>query len=156
MFKKSQIPALFLLGVFLILLVHNAVPHVHHSHESTGKISLVADHDDHSHNHEHHSNEHNHHSHKNESKSQDQHNLLSFLINSHSDFFHIHEFIQFTKRDIQPSKDKVIHFFARIGSFDSLLDIERQGLYRYVLTKESWSENPFLLSCSLRAPPSIG
>lgn len=156
MFKNPQIPAFFLLGIFLILLVHNIVPHVHHSHESSGKISLVTDHNHHSHDHEHHSKEQEHHSQKSESKNQDQTNLFSFLTKSHSHLFHIHEFVQFTKRDIQPSKDKVLHFSAKIEFFDSSLAIEGQGLYRYVLSKESWSVNPFLLSCSLRAPPSIG
>lgn len=138
------------------MLVHNAVPHVHHSHESTGKISLVTDQGDHTHGHDHHTSEHEHHAHDNDPKNSDQENLFSFLIYSHTDFFHIHDLIQFTKRDIQSSKNKDVLFCTNIGLFDSLSDIERQDLNRYVVTKESWSENPFLLSCSLRAPPSLG
>lgn len=133
------------------MLVHGALPHVHHFHESPDGVAIFAEHD-------HHSNEHDHHSHSDDKKSesQDLNSLFSFLIDSHSHLFHIHEFVQFTKRDSQFSKDNVIPFVANVQVLNSFPDTVSRGISRYLHSKKSWLDNPFLLSCSVRAPPHVG
>ena len=48
--KHKTIKALFFLGIFSMLLMHQVVPHWHHQHQEEHQHSEVA----HSHNHEHH------------------------------------------------------------------------------------------------------
>ena len=48
--KHKNIKALFFLGIFSMLLMHQVVPHWHHQHQEEHQHSAVA----HSHNHEHH------------------------------------------------------------------------------------------------------
>jgi hypothetical protein len=51
---KKRIGAFLLLGVFLLTLLHNVVPHFHHSHSDEGNHIVVADlENSHSHDHTH-------------------------------------------------------------------------------------------------------
>lgn len=47
--KHSHIKALFFLGIFSLLLLHQVVPHWHHQHESKDSHNAVAHSDNHSH-----------------------------------------------------------------------------------------------------------
>lgn len=50
--KHNQIKALFFLGTFSLLLLHNIVPHAHHQHEVEHAHRTAAYGDIHSHNHD--------------------------------------------------------------------------------------------------------
>lgn len=45
---------MFFLGVMGLMMLHNALPHVHHSHESHGEVASKAKHNHHAHGHAHH------------------------------------------------------------------------------------------------------
>ncbi|MCX2838262.1 hypothetical protein OQ279_08860 [Salinimicrobium sp. MT39] len=68
---KSQIKALFLLGIFILISFHQIIPHAHHAHGQEKKE--VA--------HHHHSGEDHHHEKKQEDK---QGSFLSYLLAIHS------------------------------------------------------------------------
>ena len=70
---KTQIKALFLLGVFMLMSFHQAIPHAHHEHKEEKKE--VA--------HHHHSGEDHHHRDKKEENKSG--GFLSFLLAIHSD-----------------------------------------------------------------------
>mgnify|MGYP003671355633 CR=1 FL=1 len=50
--KHNNIKALFFLGIFSLLLLHNIVPHTHHQHEVEHSHKDVAHNDGHNHNHD--------------------------------------------------------------------------------------------------------
>ncbi len=50
--KHNHIKALFFLGIFSILLVHQVVPHLHHQHDIEHSHEAVAQGDNHSHHHD--------------------------------------------------------------------------------------------------------
>ena len=50
--KHNHIKALFFLGIFSILLLHQAVPHIHHQYEVEHTHDSVAYNNNHSHHHE--------------------------------------------------------------------------------------------------------
>lgn len=52
MHKHNHIKALFFLGIFSILLVHQVVPHWHHQHDIEHSHKVVARSDNHSHHHD--------------------------------------------------------------------------------------------------------
>lgn len=49
--KHTNIKALFFLGVFSLLLLHNIAPHTHHQHKAEHSHKAVAHYDGHSHHH---------------------------------------------------------------------------------------------------------
>ena len=50
--KHNHIKALFFLGIFSMLLLHQVAPHLHHQHEVEHKHNAVAHSDAHSHHHD--------------------------------------------------------------------------------------------------------
>ncbi len=50
--KHNHIKALFFLGIFSMLLLHQAVPHMHHQHEVEHTHDTVAHSDNHNHHHD--------------------------------------------------------------------------------------------------------
>jgi len=50
----KQIKVMFFLGVMGIMMLHNALPHVHHAHESHGEVTTKAKNYGHAHGHAHH------------------------------------------------------------------------------------------------------
>jgi hypothetical protein len=50
--KHNHIKALFFLGIFSMLLLHQAVPHKHHQHEVENTQKAIAHSDNHSHHHD--------------------------------------------------------------------------------------------------------
>jgi hypothetical protein len=50
--KHNHIKALFFLGIFSMLLLHQAVPHKHHQHEVKNTQKAIAHSDNHSHHHD--------------------------------------------------------------------------------------------------------
>ena len=50
--KHNHIKALFFLGIFSMMLLHQVIPHLHHQHEVEHTHNAIADSDTHSHHHD--------------------------------------------------------------------------------------------------------
>lgn len=145
--RVKQIQAIFLLNIIAILMFHTAIPHVHHVHETfTDDQHIHLNHND---------NHHDHSTHQHFEESDILANLLDEIAHS----VHADEYI---KSDKVYHDDLILKF-----DFSSLIQfhikalvfspqIEKNNLHRYALYKQGHYFNPFLQSCSLRAPPLLG
>jgi Family of unknown function (DUF6769) len=141
--ERRQLAAIFFLNVIIIMMLHDALPHVHHFH---GKIGEVSEYTETRHDSQEYDNHH----------SDEQDSLLSSLLDTHLHFFHTHEFVPLTKGSNLYSINKAFPVLAIVETYDLLPESEKHNLHRYTLFKQAFYNNPFLLNCSLRAPPSLG
>ena len=151
--KIKQIKALFLLSIISILMFHTAVPHVHHIHTKEQK----SDHE-HVHLDDHGSHAHHNHNHGS-SEEQEDNNLLSNILDELAHGVHDNEYIStdhtvnlafISKIDLVPIPELNIDIPV------SSPQLERNNLHLNALYKQKDYSNPFLLTCSLRAPPVLG
>ncbi|RKZ58122.1 MAG: hypothetical protein DRQ44_15035 [Gammaproteobacteria bacterium] len=164
----KQIKVMFFLGVMGIMMLHNALPHMHHTHESHGEVTTKAKRHHHAHGHAHHP-EHqpdtqdrqyahqlaNHHSDEQDDQDGPRGFLLSFILDNHSHSFHTHEIIQLAKPGNHYILDK--HVLDRVvsDSHQSFREFENQDLHRFSLFKRANYDDPLSLDSPLRGPPSI-
>jgi len=154
----KQILASFLLCVIGMMILHSAFPHIHHAHETADGIAKYTDHYYHpDEQHDRHSHEDaSYHEHDQDSKNDEPGSLLSFLLNNHSHTFHNHEYIQIANAGSHYSVDEYVPVAAILAIYYSSLKYDNQSFHRYSLFKRTWYDNPSLVNCSLRGPPSLG
>jgi hypothetical protein len=144
---RNQIKAILFLGAFTVMLLHNAFPHGHHSHED---IEVVAKSSGHHHHSEHH------HSDQEDSDGENQDNLFSLIFTTHSHSIHAHEFVQLSISVNALSLSKVFSSVEVLDvNYDPLI-YEERNRNRYALFKDTFRNNYYLPNCSLRAPPAQG
>lgn len=141
---------MFLLGIIGVMMLHNAVPHVHHLHEGHETISGSLEYHHHSHEHGHH------HPDENKSNEQDGDFLFSFLLKIHSHTYHTQEFAHLTTGNFRFSKVMALSIAGAQEMRRFILYPENQKLGRYALFKEEIYNNPFFFTHSLRGPPALG
>ena len=143
--KHKTIKALFFLGIFSMLLMHQVVPHWHHQHQEEHQHSEVA----HSHNHEHH--------HETPEKDNSKKCFFDWFVEMHvhtntatTDVLVLKEA---TVKKITVEKESVRILFPETVNL-SLIDVDT--------SKERWYhppdklQNTYFPNCSLRGPPSLG
>lgn len=147
----KQIKAMFLLIIISVMMLHHAIPHVHHMHDGHEVISVSSGH------HHHHGHEHSHHHPvENGSDEQDEDFLFSFLLKIHSHSFHTHQFAPLATDNSQLSKVKFLSIAGDQENKRSVLYPVNQSLHRFSLFKGLYCSNPFLFTHSLRGPPVLG
>lgn len=135
-----------------VMMLHNALPHVHHFHEEIEGGAEIAEHHDHSHEHHHHSDEQG-------SNEEEQDFSLSSYLEDHSHSFHSHHFHEYfipTNCDTQVFKDKVSSIVAILAKHGCPPEYKDQNLSGFSLFKDNFYSNPFPFYYSLRGPPSLG
>lgn len=142
-----QIKALFFLSIISMLMLHNALPHVHHQHDTPA----VADHHgDHHHGHDHHDSD--------EQSAEDDGKgfLHQFLLGNHVHTFHAHEFDTATKWKVEAAKDKLTPLVALFENCGVSPPHQEQNLHWHPWYKRIYFDDPLLRYSALRAPPSVG
>lgn len=121
-----------------MLMLHQAVPHVHHGHEDLHAVDEQADH--------------HHHDHEKEPFS----NFLDFLIEGHAHSYHADDFDNFRQVVKQSIEVKVFPLFTFSESVEFAIkkpDKSSQWIVYYPPGLKSISH---LSSHSLRGPPILG
>lgn len=148
--KSTRISAFVLLGTFLFMMLHNVVPHVHHSHDLVdGLHHDLLDHSIHSHN-----TGHSHHSHDDHEDESGDWDFLALLFAYHSHTVEVPsdcvvlEGLKLTKN----SNQQVAELNA------SMWSPSRDGPLNGVIASRSQHYHSRLPGnlASLRAPPALG
>lgn len=132
------------------MMVHMVVPHAHHHHEDQDKIA---------HSHEephHHSHNESHggaHGHAHDSEKDNNQEAFSFPTEKHLHAFHIHEFVNASKKRNLQLEGKSLPLHANINSANSFYQDKSKQSYSFIFFKRIFYDNPFIGHCSLRAPP---
>lgn len=145
--KHLQIKALFFLGIFSMLLVHQVVPHWHHQHDGTQTEKILAQgSNDHTH-------EHQHDSPKDENSKK---SLLDLFLNVHTHSTVSNELLITRENSAhQTQVKKNIPFLA--SEIFSLEHIEFGNIDKpLVYHPPNNYFNPYLSIPNLRGPPTLG
>lgn len=138
---RTQIKAFFFLGIFSFLMLHQAVPHLHHHHEQ----ERAEAHHEHSNEHEHNKSE------------KDQNDVLSVLFALHTHMSNSSE-VLLTKTTASDFKQKR-HFKRVVRN----REIEQAVLNDFPPAEEGYSNfrppehylDPYLAHLFLRGPPEL-
>lgn len=150
--QLQQLKAIFLLGIISILMLHNVVPHVHHSHHEH-PVAESHHHHDGGHDHDH-LGTHSHHQDSDHSEEDSDGLLWSLFFGDHSHVYHVHEASEYTKRSyslqivtgtfFDVDQKQIIH----IGTVRDKVPIKDQPYQIY--------SDPLVSGFSFRGPPSLG
>jgi hypothetical protein len=149
---KNQITAIVMIIIMCVMMIHNAIPHVHHNHEQIAED--IHEHSHHSHD------DGDHHSHSESKKKltkKSETNNSIFDLSDHEHTFHLHSFEDYLLS--KSSKSEVEKQFAllpynRIINENS--ELLSNGLGKHILRIFRFSESPPTYSFSLRGPPLLG
>jgi len=151
MFKNKHIQVFISLLVIIMMMCHMAIPHTHHHHEE--EPEAVSEHSGHDHHHDHAGDHQHHDAHQNDKDTSNDRSGMFLPVEKHLHSFHVHEFVPVTKtRNHASDYSKSSNAFAHTGYNTDLTD-PNHVTYQYVLFRPIFYDNPFLLNCSLRAPP---
>lgn len=144
--KANKIAAFFFLGLFSLMMLHQAFPHLHHQHEDSHSHSDIA-----------HPGEHHHHDDSSREKEKSLYDFFVFFMD-----MHIHSTVS---SDIVVLKRNTIELHTIVDKdvIKSAFDIQRL----YLIDKRQNSKppiyqppnkyfNPYLSYLDLRGPPSLG
>ncbi len=142
--KHNHIKALFFLGIFSLLLLHQVVPHLHHQHEVEHSHKAVSHSDSHSHQHN-----------VPEKKSSNK-GLLDLFLEGHTHSVVANELLVIHERSVKQLNDKkdvkkpisLNHYSISIN-YD---EAEKVAVYH----PPNKYFNPYLSSLDSRGPPSLG
>ena len=151
--------SLLLLSAYVLLLLHDFIPHTHHEHQDNHQTVSLAQHEN-SHAHDHQE----HHHHENQGTDDEtpddsyQRSFENSLIHSHghSDFNgHDHELVYRTssKSDLLPKLFKVQYLNADSWKFPDKLDDNLSGSFEFI---HPLSSQQFSSGRGLRGPPALG
>ena len=146
---NKKIKALSMLLIMGFVAIHNAFPHIHHQH--TFESAVLAVDPGHHHHHDHDHDDHHHHSNGDDDKS-----LLGSLFENHSHSSHSHRYAPVTVETTKSSRVQPASVFCIPNNSSIHFPYADTGLHRYDLFDHPFTEHPYFLSNSLRAPPSLG
>ncbi len=139
---KKRISAFLLLGVFLLALLHNVVPHFHHTHSGENLNSEIPD-LGHSHA--------NNHSHSHDS---DLEKGLLQLLGHHSHNFHLHDqIVLISSKFGKNSKPTKVSLFANATGIE-FLDVFLPTITSFPFAAQHCTSSS-LKSITLRGPPFL-
>jgi len=141
--KCNHIKALFFLGIFSLLLMHQVVPHLHHQHEVEHTHKDVA-----------HSEDHHHHAPEKESSNT---GFLDLFLDMHVHSVVSSEILFTYESSLKQPKVKknisksfsVAHYYRFLENYD---EVEKTTVYH----PPNIYFNPYLSSLDLRGPPPLG
>lgn len=142
--NNRNIKALFFLGIFSMLLMHQVVPHWHHQHQEEHQHSEVA----HSHNHEH--------QHEKPEQENSEKGFFDWFVEMH---VHTNTTIdvlvlkESTVKKITVEKEAVKTFLPEAVNFAIL---ERDASNKRWYHPPDKLQNTYFPNCSLRGPPHLG
>ena len=143
--KHNHIKALFFLGIFSMLLLHQFVPHMHHQHDEV----------EHTHDAIAHSESHSHH-HDSPQEESSKKGFLDLFLDTHVHSVVSNEILLTHKRSIkQLDVKKVVNTATSVNHFStSIYDEEAEKIDVYHPPNNYF--NSYLSSLDSRGPPSLG
>ena len=144
---KNDIKVPVSLFVIFMMMLHLGVPHAHHHHEDKKVVAHTSEND------YHHGDGYHHHGGDYDKNKNADETGLSLPAEKHLHAFHVHEFVPSSKSRNYNSKINALPLLALIINSNDQPRAENKKTYRFALFRQTIYENPFLLSCSLRAPP---
>ncbi|MBJ7882518.1 hypothetical protein [Gelidibacter salicanalis] len=142
--KHNNIKALFLLGLFSLLLLHNLAPHLHHQHETEHEHSAISHSDGHSHHH------------NTPEKENSKGGLLDLFLEVHIHSLVSNEILTIQESNVKHLKFKIDVLTAFSVNPYSLLinydEIEKVAVYH----PPNNYFNSYLSSLDTRGPPVLG
>lgn len=146
---KRQIQVLVSVGIIFTMMLHMVIPHAHHHHRD--KEEIAHSHSKHEHAHDDgHGN-----AHSKDHDDKEDNNRVSFFFPAamHLHAFHIHDFVNASKKRNLQLSIKRLPFPAIINSMNSCLETRIEQSYNFAFFRQIFYDNPFIEHCSLRAPP---
>lgn len=146
--KHKNIKALFFLGIFSMLLIHQIVPHLHHQHQDAHQDDVAHHHNNHD--------EHDHHHHHEDEEDSPQKGFIDWLLETHTHTnttMNVLVLEHTTFKEIVVQKEIGKTFFLKtihIVSRDA--DINLQEWYH----PPDNFQNSYIPNLTLRGPPSLG
>ena len=144
--KPNKIAAFFFLGLFSLLMLHQAFPHLHHQHEETHSHSDIA-----------HTGEHHHHDDSSHEKKESPYGFFGFFMD-----MHVHSTVS---SDVVVLKRNTVERQTIVD--DNVVKLTSDFQEFYVVDSRQNSKPPiyhppknyfnsYLSSLNLRGPPSLG
>ncbi|TXD51704.1 hypothetical protein [Polaribacter sp. IC063] len=143
--KHNHIKALFFLGIFSLMLLHQVVPHLHHQHEVEHAHKGVSNSDTHSHNHD------------VPEKESSKKGFLDLLLEVHTHTIVVNEIFvthESSVKQINVKKDVKKSIFLNRHSISTNYDDEVEKIKGNQPTNSYF--NRYLSSLKTRGPPSLG
>lgn len=144
--KHLQIKALFFLGIFSMLQLHQVVPHWHHQHNAVHSEKILVQGDDHNH-------EHQHDSPKDESSKK---SLLDLFLNVHTHSTVSNELLVTRENSAHQTqvKKNIPCLASEIFPIEHVEfgDMDKRSVYH----PPNHYFNPYLSILDLRGPPTLG
>lgn len=143
--KHIHIKALFFLGLFSVLLLHQVVPHLHHQHEDSHSHEVTAHNDDH------------HHHDAPEKKGNSKKGFIDFFLEIHTHSTVIYDNIIVLKKTVTKQKIVKKDITTPISPNFRIVyidygDVERLPIYQ----PPNVYFNPYHTLLNLRGPPTLG
>lgn len=151
----NQIKAYIILHIMIIMMMHNAFPHVHHQHEESSAAISEGEfhHHDHHDSHHHHLEEGDNDNKENDNK---QKSFLDYLFNNHLHTQHTHQYTSSIVEQVKPVKGIESKWFANSVNWNLNFSCFDLGIHRYVLSEDLKPEHHYLHSHPHRGPPALG
>lgn len=142
----NQIKGIFFLSIFMMLMLHNFLPHVHHLHKNSH--ATLTEHD-HPHGHAHH--------HPAQEEEEEAGGLLSLLLGNHAhSTYHEHNLPILKKPEQAEINTPHPLTASRPKSFILLMHSSWEGKNHFVPYRYRFKSSYPLYNLSLRAPPYFG
>ena len=147
----NQIKGIFFLSIFMMLMLHNLLPHVHHQHKNSHATTLT-EHAEHDHHHGH-----AHHHPAQEEEEEETGGFLSLLLGNHAhSTFHEHSVPLVKKLEQSEVNTQQSLAVFKPERFIFLTHSSREGKNHFVPYRYRFKSAPPLYNLSLRAPPFLG
>ncbi|MFC4097446.1 hypothetical protein [Euzebyella saccharophila] len=144
--KANKISAYFFLGIFSLMMLHQAFPHVHHQHENSHSHSDFA-----------HTGEHHHHDDSSDEDEESPFGFFGFLMGMHVHSTVSSDIVVLKRNTVEQQTlvDKDVVKSASEVRRPFLIDDGQNG-ERPLYHPPNTYFNPYLSNPDLRGPPSLG
>ena len=144
--KPNKIAVFFFLGLFSLMVLHQAIPHLHHQHEETHSHSDIA-----------HTGEHHHHDDSSHEKKESPYGFFGFFMDMHVHSTVSSDVVVLKRNTVERQTivdDNVVKLTSDFQEF-YVVD-NRQNDKPPIYHPPNRHFNPYLSSLDLRGPPSLG
>ena len=144
--KTNKIAAFFFLGLFSLMMLHQAFPHLHHQHEDSHSHSDVPN-----------SGEHHHHDDSSHDKDKSPYGFLGFLMDMHVHSTVSSDIVVFKRNTVE--QQTIVNKDVADNAFDIQFlfsNFRGQNAGPPIYYPPNNYFNPNLLYPDLRGPPSLG
>lgn len=142
--KHNHIKALFFLGIFSMLLLHQIVPHLHHEHEVEHTHKAIANSDNHSHHHD------------VPEKESPKKGFLDLFLEMHVHAIVFNEILLIQESNVkQLDVKKEISSPVSVVHYNICINYDEAEKVNFYHPPDGYF-NPYLSSLHSRGPPSLG